>query len=226
MILIISKDKRLTKSLHHILRLQGLLTKEAKPEGAMQCIDTSLSAIFVLSPESFLVRPDYWQKLETIAFGTPIFALSSEKERFREFSSFSAVFDLNGKVNHLLAEVQRVQRERMCRLSGEYRLLDIDASISKKVVSYCGVELPLTKKERAILRYFISKYPNSVSTDDIVRAIYEEECIPEKSCIRAHICAINKKFRKVLLTPLIVSVRGEGYKIDTTSLSVTGVEAC
>ena len=66
-----------------------------------------------------------------------------------------------------------------------------------------------------ILRYLFCVYPSRVTTAQIVRYAFRPDRAPEPSCVRAHICAINKKLQKLLSRPLIDSVRTSGYRVIT-----------
>ncbi len=221
MLLIISSQKRTAKSLVNIFRMRGLITKYAKPMDALRHTSTSLSAILLLMPEELSDAEGYMENLRAVSFGTPIFAITKHPFAIPCMDAFTEVIDMNIGSNDMLNIIQTRQKKAMCRLSGEYRLFDIDASISKKNVTYREQEVSLTRKEKAILRYLICSYPEGCQADKIAFDVYKQESVPEPSCIRAHICGINRKFRTLLGRPLILSSRGEGYRIDKASLTTS-----
>ena len=76
----------------------------------------------------------------------------------------------------------------------------------------------MTARQKMILRYLICTYPRRVSPADIARHIYRPGTEPEDSCIRAHICAINKKISPIIGHAIIDSLRSSGYRIVTAEV--------
>lgn len=221
MILVIHHEKNDAKSLIHILRLGGLIVESAKPMEAFRYIDASLSAILCLSPEAFPCAEKYIEELHATNMGVPVFALTEQAYAVVHPELYSGILDIRQAPNTLLSRIRECQRNGMYRQSGDYRLGDINASVSQKEVTYRGEVILLTRKEKAILRYLICTAHIGAKCATIAERIYPKDCMPQPSCIRAHICAINKKFSRHLNHPLIVSVRESGYHIDLSPKSYT-----
>ena len=214
MILVIHQEKTYAKSLIHILRLGGLIVKGAKPMEAFGCINASLSAILCLSPENYPYEERYTEELNATTIGVPIFALTRYAYKITHPERYLDILDIQQTPNALLSRIRECQKNGMFRQSGDYRLGDIDASVSQRDVTYRGEVIPLTRKEKAILRYMICTSQSGARCEEIAKGIYTQDCMPQPSCIRAHICAINKKFSRHLHRPLIVSSRERGYRIE------------
>ena len=170
MILVIHHEKNDAKSLIHILRLGGLIVESAKPMEAFRYIDASLSAILCLSPEAFPCAEKYIEELNATNMGVPVFALTEQAYAVVHPELYSGILDIRQAPNTLLSRIRECQRNGMYRQSGDYRLGDINASVSQKEVTYRGEAILLTRKEKAILRYQQKVLPTSESPSDCFSA--------------------------------------------------------
>ena len=218
MILIIAPQKRLGKDLESIFRLRGMITKMVQPIEALHHIKSSVSAILLLFPESLPDKDEYLKHIKLMKYNIPLFALTRAQNEAERIDIFADVIDANQIPANILDIIHHSQERLMCRLSGIYRLYGIDASITNPEVTFHKEPISLTKTETAILRYLICNYPNPCPSEKIAKAIYPTQHTPQPSCIRAHICAINKKLRPYASSALIVSMRGEGYQFNGETL--------
>ena len=214
MILIIANKRRTARSLENILRLSGLITKACVPMDAPKHTDSSLSAIVVMYPEALIDAQGYLRLLSEFNLMTPIFAVTESPEALPEGDFFADIIRTDEVGKRLLDTIHRAQAARLCRKSGEYRLFPIDASVFRDTVTVLDKEIRFTKKEKAILRYLICIYPRGADAHEIISVVYPDGCVPQPSCVRAHICGINKKAMPTLHRPLIVARRGEGYILE------------
>lgn len=219
MILIIASQKRMAKELNNIFRLRGIIAKRYTPIEALCHIQSSVSAILLLYPEALPDKSEYINALSSIKYNIPLFAITRSREELAPTNAFAEVIDEGEVSGKILETIHRTQERLMCRFSGSYRLLGIDASVTLPTVTFRGNSIRLTKSETAILRFMICSYPNNCLSEKIASQIYPEGHVPEPSCIRAHICAINKKFSPFLSSPLIQSTRCEGYHFNQAILT-------
>ena len=101
---------------------------------------------------------------------------------------------------------------------GDYIFAGIDASCTHEEVLYHNKGVSMTPRQRMILRYLFCTYPTRVSPEMIAKHVYRPGTEPESSCIRAHICAINKRLLGLIGRPIIDSVRSSGYRIVTAEV--------
>ena len=218
MILIVTQHLRAARSLENILRLRGLITKRCTPTNSLKYIFPSLSAIILLYPEEFYSLDIFLHNITSLGVVSPLFAITGKPDDIPQPEMYTDIIRSDSIGKHLIEIIQQGQRRTLHRLSGDFTLFELDASIPHKSVKIAGCEILLTKKQMAILRYLICMYPKHCTPSEIADAVYTNGCAPDDTCIRVHICSMNKKFRSYLASPLVVSLRGDGYTLDKSLL--------
>lgn len=113
----------------------------------------------------------------------------------------------------LKARIQAVIRRSYGRTKNEINIgrLRIDPNMRKAYVD--GSEISLSAKEFDILEYLASRYPDVVSSEDIVEHVYDEFFDPFSSVLRVHIANLRKKLTAVSGEGLLTTVKGKGYRL-------------
>ncbi len=218
MLFIVDSEIKRGRELSDIFRWMGILSLVKKPMDALKELKVSTNALLLVNPYEMADCVDYVKKVHSYLKRLPVFALCDDIERLEAGEVFDGVFSSSAMTSTLVAGIREAQRARSRALLGDYKLVGVDASCTHEEVRYAGNKIHLTAKEKLILRYLIATYPKRVSASEISSNIYRMGCEPEESCIRAHICAINKKFMPYLLRPLIDALRSCGYRIVTPEI--------
>lgn len=212
-----SKTKR-GRDLADMMRWMGIVAISKKPMDAMAELCHSVSALLVVNPSEIPDIADYVRRVRSYSRTVPIFALSDTSVNFEGESLFLRVFTSDIMSSTLIESIRAQQARVALRPLGDYIFAGVDASCTHEEVLCRGKGVYMTVRQKMILRYLFCTYPNRVSPREIAKHIYRPGTEPEDSCIRAHICAINKKVCEVLGRPVIDSLRGCGYRIVTAEV--------
>lgn len=91
----------------------------------------------------------------------------------------------------------------------------INLNMATKEVTYQEVQLPLTKKEYAILEYLLLRKGQVVSAEQLLNHVWDSEADLFPDTIKYHIHSLKKKLTDANCNhDLIQNVRGMGYKIQ------------
>lgn len=74
-----------------------------------------------------------------------------------------------------------------------------------------GKELPLTRKERALLEYFLLNPHKVISQEELMEHVWNMEADSFSNAVRVHIASLRKKLRTQLDYDPIATKIGEGY---------------
>ena len=77
-----------------------------------------------------------------------------------------------------------------------------------------GEELPLTKKELALLEYFLLHPGKTVSQEELMEHVWNREADSFSNAVRVHIASLRKKLKAALGDEMIRTRIGEGYYLD------------
>lgn len=83
-------------------------------------------------------------------------------------------------------------------------------------VTWNGKDILLATKEFDILEYIGQRYPDVVSSEDIVEHIYDEGFDPFSTVLRVHLSKLRKKLCEASGMDILVTIRGKGYSLCTT----------
>ncbi|HEY2813423.1 MAG TPA: response regulator transcription factor [Acidimicrobiales bacterium] len=78
-------------------------------------------------------------------------------------------------------------------------------------------ELDLTAKEFALLRYFMSRPGEVLSTEDLLEHVWDEFTDPFTNTVRVTVGTLRRKLSAEDEPPLIETLIGSGYRLITTS---------
>ena len=74
--------------------------------------------------------------------------------------------------------------------------------------------LPLTKKELAILEYFLLNPNKVISQEEMIEHVWNMEADCFSNAVRVHIASLRKKLKTALTYDLIETKIGEGYYLS------------
>lgn len=107
-----------------------------------------------------------------------------------------------------LTRIAYVQQENELSCGG------IHLNMATKVVTFQEVQLPLTKKEYAILEYMMLRKGQVVSVEQLLNHVWDSEADLFPDTVKYHIHSLKKKLADSNCNQdLIQNVRGMGYKI-------------
>lgn len=81
----------------------------------------------------------------------------------------------------------------------------------KRTVTAGNEELPLTRKELALLEYFMLNPGKVISQEEMIEHVWNMERDSFSNAVRVHIAALRKKLKEVLAFDPIQTKIGEGY---------------
>jgi len=117
----------------------------------------------------------------------------------------------------LIVRIKRV----LARSEGRYhkpriaRIGRLEIDLEDFIVRRNGREVFLTRKEKGILKLFIDNPGRVLSHSEILDAVWEEDKVVEYGNIDVHISHLREKLDDNQHdSRLIVTVKGEGYKLD------------
>jgi len=115
--------------------------------------------------------------------------------------------------SELIYEIRSVQGRAGQKPVGEYRIKELDASVTRDGVYFEGRKISFTKTEIMILRSLIALYPRPLTQGELLNAAFRGARTPEISNIRTHICVMNKKFRALTAKRLISQAELSEYSL-------------
>lgn len=87
----------------------------------------------------------------------------------------------------------------------------VSMDTSARTAAAGGKLLSLTKKELAILEYFLLNPGKVISQEELMERVWDMEADSFSNAVRVHIAALRKKLRAALDMDLIQTKIGEGY---------------
>lgn len=90
-----------------------------------------------------------------------------------------------------------------------YGALSLDTV--KRSANASGTEISLTKKELALLEYFLLNKEKVISQEDLMEHVWDMEADSFSNAVRVHIASLRKKLKASLGNELIQTKIGQGY---------------
>lgn len=81
----------------------------------------------------------------------------------------------------------------------------------RRTAAVRGVDVPLTRKELALLEYFLLHPGKVVSQEEMMEHVWNREADSFSNAVRVHIATLRKKLKAALGSELIRTKIGEGY---------------
>ncbi len=215
MLLIISQNKRIAKSISDTFYYMSILSYAATPHEALSEISEIYRAALIISPESFPDVRDYVNRIKAYKSDLPVFALTEGAELPCYADIFDKTFDFPTFTPALAEKIIKYANDNNCARIGDYRLAGFNASSDVIGVNYFYRKVNLTKTEMMILRFLIRSYPLPKGSNEILKYAFKSSRSPDKNSIRTHISLMNKKFEKYLDKKVLTFIPHKGYIIET-----------
>lgn len=111
----------------------------------------------------------------------------------------------------LEARIRNLLRRNFTQKENILEFNKIKLDLSKRIAYIENAEINLTKKEFAILEYFILNPNKVISQEELIEHIWDSNVNNFSGAIRVHITALRKKIKDILQYDLIYTKIGEGY---------------
>ncbi|MBH5316380.1 response regulator transcription factor [Paenibacillus sp. GSMTC-2017] len=114
----------------------------------------------------------------------------------------------------LEARIRNLLRRKFVQESSMLSCGAINVDLSKRVAIVNENELSLTKKEFALLEYFLLNKDRVVSQEELIEHVWDQNADSFSGAIRVHIATLRKKLRAVLQYDPIGTKIGVGYYVS------------
>lgn len=113
----------------------------------------------------------------------------------------------------LEARIRGLLRRKFIQESSIVSCGDISIDLSKRIAFVCNEKLSLTKKEFALLEYFLLNKDRVISQEEMIEHIWDQNADSFSGAIRVHIAMLRKKLKAILNYDPIETRIGQGYFI-------------
>jgi DNA-binding response OmpR family regulator len=113
--------------------------------------------------------------------------------------------------DELLARIRALMRRRYERKSPDIKVKDLRIDTVSHRVWLKNEEIILTSREYMLLEYLTRRAGEVVSRTDIWEHIYEFDSVASSNVVDVYIGYLRKKIDKDAKSPLLRTVRGQGY---------------
>jgi DNA-binding response OmpR family regulator len=117
-------------------------------------------------------------------------------------------------LDELLARVRALARRPKNIEIAVYKVDDLEFDATRNAVRRGGKEIYLTRKEIALLKYFLQNQGTILSRGMIMEHVWDMTADPFSNTIESHILSLRKKIDTEGSKKLIHTVSGRGYKLD------------
>ncbi len=215
MLLIISNNNKIARSISDTFHYMSILSYAATPHEALSEISSLYRAALIVNPESFADINDYVVRIKRYKSDLPIFALCEDKPPSHYPDIFDGIFTRPSFTPALAEKIIAFANDNNRARIGDYYLAGFDASSHTIGVNYFFTRINFTKTEAMILRYLIRSYPMPQRAENILKYAFKPSRTPEVSSIRTHLSIMNKKLEEIVGRKMIILSPGEGYLITT-----------
>lgn len=111
----------------------------------------------------------------------------------------------------LEARIRNLIRRKFVQENNRLVCGDISMDLSKRMAFVGKNELNLTKKELALLEYFLLHQEKVVSQEELIEHVWDANADSFSGAIRVHIATLRKKLKALLEYDPIRTKIGEGY---------------
>lgn len=112
------------------------------------------------------------------------------------------------------ARIRNLLRRKFMQESSNISFGNIKVDLLKRIAYVNETELILTKKEFAILEYFLLNKDRIISQEELIEHIWDANADSFSGAIRVHISSLRKKLKSVLNYDPIETKIGEGYLLN------------
>lgn len=117
----------------------------------------------------------------------------------------------------LRARIQALVRRSYKKNNPIITLENLIINPLSRIVTYNTEKINLTAKEFDILEFMANKYPEFVSTEDILEHVWNENIDSFSNAVRVHLANLRKKLKDKTGFPVIETIKGKGYRLCLNS---------
>lgn len=115
----------------------------------------------------------------------------------------------------LLARARALLRRGGPQVPTKLKAADLELDPTAHRVWRAGKEIPLTNKEYALLEFLLRNKNRVLTRTAIIEHVWDISYDPMTNIVDAHIRALRAKIDREFSPPLITTVRGVGYMLET-----------
>lgn len=216
MILVVDKSRKNANYITELMFYMGFIAHAATPGEVANEFTPKYHAIIFSDPLAYGDYTDYIKGIRKYIGNTPIFAISQAPLQSPEV--FADVFRNNVYSTTVVNGIIDYAKKNNIQPIGEYEVGFINAKAGLDSAYYYSTEIPLTKSELKVVRFFLASYPAVMNARSIIKYIFPKLVFPDSTALRNHISSVNRKFRAVIERNLITNIPGEGYILNTNSV--------
>jgi len=116
-------------------------------------------------------------------------------------------------LEELLARIRALVRRRYDEKRPAMEVADLRIDPAARRVHRAHKEIELTRREYALLEYLVMRAGQVVPREDIWEHIYEFNSVTTSNVVDVYIGYLRRKIEGPGLTPLIHTIRGQGYMV-------------
>ncbi|WP_454060801.1 response regulator [Candidatus Nitrospira salsa] len=116
----------------------------------------------------------------------------------------------------LLARIRALLRRGGPQILSRLTAADLELDPATHRVWRAGQEISLTNKEYALLEYLLRNKNRVLTRTTIIEHVWDINYDPMTNIVDAHIRALRAKIDRDFSPPLITTVRGAGYMLETS----------
>lgn len=111
----------------------------------------------------------------------------------------------------LEARIRSLLRDGAAQESAVLTFGEISLDTVARTAAVNGTKLSLTRKELALLEYFMHNPRKVISQEELMDHVWDREADSFSNAVRVHIASLRKKLRAVMAYEAIATKIGEGY---------------
>ena len=221
-ILIVDDEKQLVSLVSLHMKMSGYEVLSAKDgEEALAIAREEAPDLIIL--DLMLPKMDGWEvckrlRTESNIGDIPVIMLTARSEAGDKLKGFECGADdyvtKPFSPRELVARVKRVlaRAEKGPLVPTRYSFGDVDIDLENFTVKVKDEEIPITEKERAILKALVSRPGELFTRDQLLDAVWSDKDSVEYGNIDVHIRHLREKIEKDPENPQIIkTVKGAGY---------------
>lgn len=116
----------------------------------------------------------------------------------------------------LSARIYSLARRPQAQQHSTLKIKDLEIDLLKHVVKRAGKVIELQPTEFRLLEFLARRAGQVVTRTMLLEGVWDFHFDPKTSVVETHISRLRTKIDKPFATPLLRTVRGAGYTIDTT----------
>lgn len=219
-ILIIEDEKDLCRTIAEGMRLNGYEADTCfdGAEGLELCLVESYDLIILDLSLPSMDGMEVLERFRRENGETPVLILSARGGISNKVEGLDAgANDYLTKPFHfeeLEARVRSLTRRRFIQKNVVLSVGEISFHTVSRTAAAGGFELKLTRKEAALLEYFLLHPGRVISQEELIEHLWDGSVNSFSNSIRVHISSLRKKLRSALGTDPIRNKVGQGYLME------------